>query len=286
MEKDKKASVLYKVGEHYESHYDDDDCTFLYYNAEDKCLQTDEWTTRFACDSYYSYQEKDIQTGIDDGTVVLSDLANAILAWLDKDEEMRRKAQYILEGDLRRDVRYNLPCEVKGGRKYKGSAVLIDVEYKPYSMGYGRTGYQHIARLLTPDNTIAYATDRYVRPTVTEDAIVSQMKANLYSMSKATKGFCNSFLQICGSGTEFRKYREFVYASLFPLWHEYDEKVNAALKADEEAKQNKHLQWLKERRVGLLGWCRTTFEGKSEDEIQCICDRIMKKKYGETLVTV
>lgn len=282
MEK-KDNETLYKIGEHYESHYDDDDSTFLCYDAETKSLCTREWTTRFACPSYYSYPKIDIEDGIRDGKVLVEDVANAMMDWLDDSKEISRRAKNIIDGDLRTEVRYNLPCTVKGGRKYKGDAILIDVERKEFGMGYGRTGAQYIARLLTPEGSIANATSCYVHVKLSEEEIMERMKGNLLAMDKIA--LCRSMFKVC-SNDEFRTFRKYVYDALFPICHDYDEAVDKALQADKEAKQNKHLQWLKERRVGLLGWCRTTFEGKSEDEIQCICDRIMKKKYGETCIAV
>lgn len=281
-----KSENLYHIGKHYESHYDDDDCDYLYYDAKSKSLCIREWTTRFACDSL-SYPTTPIQKGFDNGDVTYPDLAKAIVEWLTKETALRGKVKNILESCLLEHVRYNMPCVVKGGRKYHGEAILIDMERKPYSIGYGRTCYQHVARLLTPEGGIAYATDCYVHVKLTEDEIVEKLRENILRKAEYAKDFCEGLFAYCGrGGGSFYAYRNYVYCCLFPLCHEYDEKVDKAIEADQKARENKHMQWLKDKRTGLLDWCRTTFNGKSEDEIQTICDRIMKKKYGETCVAV
>lgn len=101
---------LYKVGEHYESHYDDDYCQMLYFDADNKKLVQKKWSTAYACPSYYSYPSKSAKQAVEDGTIDKDDLIVAILNVLDDEKSSQLYAQNVIEEYRKPGIRYELPA--------------------------------------------------------------------------------------------------------------------------------------------------------------------------------
>lgn len=114
-----KGQNLYIIVEREHNFYDDSDTNFLYYDADNDCLTTGQWTTRGYCgDCYYDYP-----------------------SIVDADERVKAKALAVMRKYAKSSVvpaslttewwksydieEYGIPCVVEGGRKYQGEGTLV-----------------------------------------------------------------------------------------------------------------------------------------------------------------
>jgi len=114
-----KGQNLYIIVEREHNYYDDSDTNFLYYDADNDCLKTGQWTTRGYCaDCYYDYPSI---------TTADESIKSKALA------AMRKFAKSCvvpvsLTTEWWKDLdieEYGIPCVVEGGRKYQGEGVLV-----------------------------------------------------------------------------------------------------------------------------------------------------------------
>lgn len=146
-----KGQNLYIIVEREHNYYDDSDTNFLYYDADNDCLKTGQWTTRGYCgDCYYEYPSI---TSADEITK-----AKALALMLQYAKSCVVPASLTTEWWKDLDIEeYGIPCVVKGGRKYQGEGVLVKC-YKNESY-YGTT---ESASIWTDDG-MKYVNPRFVK---------------------------------------------------------------------------------------------------------------------------
>ena len=156
-----------------------------------------------------------------------------------------------------------IKCEVSGGRKYQGKAILLNTHREEY----GYNSVYRFANVLTPEGKIERVTARWIHfdPSIIEETYKARR-------AKMTHEDCVKWF--VGEDSNYP-----TLANLFPLL-EGEELTNAQyiLKNLADERNRKHNDWVSKHRKGLLEWVRKTFEGKSDDELIRIFDRIANKK--------
>lgn len=133
---------VFYVGENYRGLYEDDYCTFTFYNNLTGELFYDEWTTAYACPPCDSYYEGiyTIKEGLELGLI---DMDKVFTLNKKRFETMiENNAKEIFSIDSIRNNCFYPRVKVNGGRKWKGEGYLIDMKTSIYHFGpsYGK-GY-------------------------------------------------------------------------------------------------------------------------------------------------
>lgn len=114
-----KGQNLYVIVEREHNYYDDSDTNFLYYDADEDCLKTGQWTTRGYCgDMYYDYP------CITAASEEVKAKALASLRTYAKSEVVPESLTEAWWKSLNIEE-YGIPCIVEGGRKYQGEGILV-----------------------------------------------------------------------------------------------------------------------------------------------------------------
>lgn len=239
-----KEQNLYIIVEREHNYYDDSDTNFLYYDADNDCLKTGQWTTRGYCgDCYYDYPSI---TNADENT------KERVLAVMRKyAKSCVVPASLTTEWWKDLDIEeYGIPCVVKGGRKYQGEGVLVKC-YKNESY-YGTTESSSV----WTDDGMKYVNPRFVR--VDAETVFAHIFELLESMTfDEMYTFINKWYDSRYKGPTLE-----ALSIVCPIVQ-----TNRPTLAD--------------RRKGLREWVAEKFSDKSEYEQERITHNIMIKKYGK-----
>lgn len=159
---------VFYVGENYRGLYNDDYCTFTFYNNLTGEFFYDEWTTAFACPSCDSYYEGicTIKEGLELGLIDMEKVFELNKKRFETMVENNVKTIFS-SGSLDNNCFYPR-IKVNGGRKWKGEGYLIDMVTNVYHFGptYGKsynTSSSTTARVLSlEDFQIHYCNADYL----------------------------------------------------------------------------------------------------------------------------
>jgi hypothetical protein len=158
------ADNLFYITKNYRGLYQDDDCTFTYWDNVNGKVVTDSWTTAAYCPNFNLYTHNIItfKSAVEQG------LVNMNLVYKYSIELLRSRAKYILSTIKTVDSKFHPIVKVSGGRKWKGTGFLVSVESNTYSYGptYGKGCNQTTtttAKILSiEDMQIHYVNNKYV----------------------------------------------------------------------------------------------------------------------------
>lgn len=158
------AENIFYLTKNYRGLYQDDYCTFTYWDNVNGEVITDSWTTAAYCPNFNLYTHNIItfKSALEQG------LVNMNLVYKYSIELLRSRAKYILSTIKTIDPKFHPIVKVSGGRKWKGTGFLVSVESNTYSYGpsYGK-GYNQTttttAKILSiEDMQIHYVNNKYV----------------------------------------------------------------------------------------------------------------------------
>ena len=159
---------VFYVGKNYRGLYQDDYCTFTFYNNLTGEFFYDEWTTAFACPSYSSYIEGiyTIEEGFELGLI---DMEKVFALNKKRFETMiENNAEKLFSSDSIDNNCFYPRVRVSKGRKWRGEGYLIDMKTNVYHFGptYGKgynTSSSTTARILSlEDFQIYYCNAEYI----------------------------------------------------------------------------------------------------------------------------
>ena len=162
---------IFFINKDYKGLYQDDYCTFFYWNNATGEIFTDEWTTAFAAPHYDMYTrnvftfKEGVELGLIDMTKVKAYNKNL---WLEKIKNVDFSDYWKVKKYMENNPVFAPMVKVERGRKWKGIGFLLEVTESVYSWGpsYGR-GYNCsssvTAKILsTEDFQIHYCNANYV----------------------------------------------------------------------------------------------------------------------------
>lgn len=144
---------IFMVAQNYRSYYDDDDCSFKYYNNVTGEFHSDAWTTRYACPPFKSFETTTLYEGIKKGLVDTKKLLEIL-----KTKQLKTVNQYFPAHDIKDGPTQGLRVKVTGGRKWRGLGYFVDT----YSVktGFGVSESYKIYDPMT--GRIEYVTPKFV----------------------------------------------------------------------------------------------------------------------------
>ena len=263
------AQNIYLFGENYRSHYDDDYCTFTYYNNVTGEYFNDEWATAFAAPGYDLYEwcysfESAVKAGFVNIPLYLDGIKKKISNWLENEK--------ITAAD-------GLRVNVSRGRKWKGTGYLINTYTTNYVFGptYGKgynTSTSRIARVYDPmTNTINEVTAGMLDYLDLEEINAEYQKwaKTILETPYPTDGTIN-WITIGNI-----KPQEFLANVWLPA-HTVDMSTAIDLRKVEE--ENKKNAAREKELPGLIEWVRSKGYKDTEEEILNEAIRIFNKNYA------
>lgn len=159
---------VFYVGENYRGLYQDDYCTFTFFNNLTGEFFYDEWTTAAACPACDSYYEGiyTVKEGLELGLINMEKVFE-----LNKkrfESMVERNAEKIFRSESLENNEFFPRVKVSKGRKWRGEGYLIDIETNVYTFGptYGKgynTSTSTTARILSlEDFQIHYCNADYL----------------------------------------------------------------------------------------------------------------------------
>lgn len=290
------------VGYSYHGRYEDDDCSFTYYNNVTGEFFHDAWTTRCACPPYSDFECQTLDKADELGLVDHEKLYNMRKNGLIKTFEDFKVTNWMIGDSYDQIAKMGLRVEVKGGRKWKGIGFLVGTFKTSYQWAakrwhsnndYGVTTTRH-AKIYDPlTNRVEVVTANQVK-LLDFDKIVEQYKADMIALVEAAtvenlkigknstsyspySGDSNrtSIELECGI-ISFMQYLE-SKANKINLENAYD--VIEEEKKAKEAKEAERFAAFKEKKMAqLIEWVKTNTD-KEGEEIQKLAEKIFHKKY-------
>lgn len=256
--KAKSEDNLYLIGLNYSSHYEDDDCSFSYLNAETGEVVHDTWTTRFACPCFSSYLRMTVPTAHEAGYISDEVYNNFVNARWEKYLEsvvhdLTNLSHYIPDFPVVNMIgrELNIPVVVDRGRKYRGTGTLLQlVPEQDGPWVYRNRGYHIVAKVLGEDNLIHFINPAYLDTTEATKAITCQLTSIL----------------------ETNPDDSIALTGVYPF-----NTVNTEDILDE--KQVKYNTFKESKMPGLIEWCREKAPEKTEEEIKEWAEHIFARKY-------
>lgn len=237
---------LLLVASQAHNYYDDSDENFLYFNPENGSLEFGQWTTRGYCgDNFY-----DRPSILDADEDTKAKAAVAIRRYL------KEKATPVSFTDLwwfSTEIElYGIDIVVNGGRKFKGSGVLLKAyESEDY---YGTN--KNVSILA--EGKIHYANPKFVR--FDQQLLLDRMYGYVDELD-----FTKTYLLLKQVfDNKYYNTTTEVLKGILPLAKVYVPEAPLAVK-----------------RESLRKWVSAHFEDYSDEEQERITHRIMLKKYGE-----
>ena len=288
---------VFFVSENYRGLYEDDYCTFTFYNNLTGELFYDEWTTAAACPSCDSYNEGiyNIVEGIELGLV---DMEKVFALNKKRFETMiENNAKEIFSTNSINNNRFYPRVRVSEGRKWKGEGYLIDTTTNVYHFGpsYGKgynTSTSTTARILSlEDFQIHYCNANYL------EFIDSE---NITKMYKEWAGNIVNRMFRSVDDTEYYFNRETLTWTLLPefenvfdisiekFFEQHDDMVNHISKlntiinnaydASEVERKAQYSQKLAEQLHNVIEWVKTNTNKTSEDDVLELALHILNKR--------
>lgn len=283
------------VGYNYHGRYEDDDCSFTYYNNVTGEFFHDEWTTRFACPNYANFECQTLKAADEKGYVDHEKLYNFKKSQLINYYANMKISDYAI-GEIYDEIaRLGLRIEVKGGRKWKGIGFLVGTFSTSYQWGtklwrsnndYGTSTTRH-AKVYDPlTNRIETVTANQVK-FLDLDKIIEKYKSDMIALIEATTV---DDLVIGNNGTSYSPYSGDSNTTPINIncnivtFKEYIKTKGNNLNLDnaydvvEEEKKVKLNAFKETKMPELIEWVKANTD-KEGDEIQKLAERIFNKKY-------
>lgn len=271
---------IFLISSDYHGLYQDDYCTFHYYNNVTGDEFMDEWSTAYAAPAYGRFENcltlKEAKE---------LDLINKEIALQKSKEKLTRLYTNITkEVTQSMAIKYHLEVKVTRGRKWKGTGIIKDVRRTMYQYARPsfRTNDPYWGKKVTDiaivydnnSNKIEEVNYAYCVPVKLEEMADSWRKEILGYINKATNENLDGLtIRI----PEYLKWEVFVarYANELPDDRLYTYPEQDARDAKEKA--------FKEKKIAeLTEWAKNYTDVKAE-EIPEFVERVYNKRYGKSL---
>lgn len=271
---------IFLISSDYHGLYQDDYCTFHYYNNVTGDEFMDEWSTAYAAPAYGRFENCLTLKEAEALNLINKDIA------LQKSKEKLTRLYTNITKEITQPmvIKYHLEVKVTRGRKWKGTGIIKDVRRTMYQYAKPsfRTNDPYWGKKVTDiaiiydnnSNKIEEVNYAYCVPVKLEEMIDSWRKEILGYINKATNENLEGLtIRI----PEYLKWEVFVarYANELPDDRFYIYPEQDARDAKEKA--------FKEKKIAeLTEWAKNYTDVKAE-EIPEFVERVYNKRYGESL---
>ena len=271
---------IFLVSSDYHGLYQDDYCTFHYYNNVTGDEFMDEWSTAYAAPAYGRFENcltlKEAQE---------LNLFNKDIALQKSKEKLTRLYTNITKKVTQQmTIKYHLEVKVTRGRKWKGTGIIKDVRRTMYQYAKPsfRTNDPYWGKKVTDiaiiydnnSNKIEEVNYAYCVPVKLEEMIDSWRKEILGYINKATNENLEGLtIRI----PEYLKWEVFVarYANELP-----DDRLY--IYPEQDARDAKEKAFKEKKIAELTEWAKNYTDVKTE-EIPEFVERVYNKRYGKSL---
>ena len=271
---------IFLISSDYHGLYQDDYCTFHYYNNVTGDEFMDEWSTAYAAPAYGRFENCLTLKEAEALNLINKDIA------LQKSKEKLTRLYTNITKEVTQQmaIKYHLEVKVTRGRKWKGTGIIKDVRRTMYQYARPsfRTNDPYWGKKVTDiaiiydnnSNKIEEVNYAYCVPVKLEEMIDSWRKEILGYINKATNENLEG-LTICIP--EYLKWEDFVarYANELP-----DDRLY--IYPEQDARDAKEKAFKEKKIAELTEWAKNYTDVKAE-EIPEFVERVYNKRYGKSL---
>ena len=271
---------IFLISSDYHGLYQDDYCTFHYYNNVTGDEFMDEWSTAYAAPAYGRFENCLTLKEAEALNLINKDIA------LQKSKEKltRLYTNITKEATQQMAIKYHLEVKVTRGRKWKGTGIIKDVRRTMYQYARPsfRTNDPYWGKKVTDiaiiydnnSNKIEEVNYAYCVPVKLEEMIDSWRKEILGYINKATNENLEGLtIRI----PEYLKWEVFVarYANELP-----DDRLY--IYPEQDARDAKEKAFKEKKIAELTEWAKNYTDVKAK-EIPEFVERVYNKRYGKSL---
>ena len=273
---------VFFVCKDYHGRYEDDDCTFTYWNELTKTFFTDYWTTAAACPTFGYYEE----------------MINFTTAWnaglINKEAYLAKVKEAVLEKientafSCKDPEDFSFRVEVTGGKKWRGTGYYVDAyetEYhfaqpmfrsryygSPSDFGVSKTKVAVIYDPVT--NTLNECNAQYIKY-LDIDEIMTSYKA--WAKEIVEKSTSDSVM-ISTDNLDIKEDYS-LETFLYKWFNEHKVDTSTASYPAQEARDKKKADFKEQKMKELIEWVRNNTDKEAED-IVGLAEHIFNKKYN------
>ena len=271
---------IFLISSDYHGLYQDDYCTFHYYNNVTGDEFMDEWSTAYAAPAYGRFENCLTLKEAKELDLINKDIA------LQKSKEKLTRLYTNITKEVTQPmaIKYHLEVKVTRGRKWKGTGIIKDVRRTMYQYAKPsfRTNDPYWGKKVTDiaiiydnnSNKIEEVNYEYCVPVKLEEMVDTWRKEILGYVEKATNENLDGLtIRI----PEYLKWEDFVarYANELP-----DDRLY--IYPEQEARDAKEKAFKEKKIAELTDWAKNYTDVKTE-EIPEFVERVYNKRYGKSL---
>ena len=271
---------IFLISSDYHGLYQDDYCTFHYYNNVTGDEFMDEWSTAYAAPAYGRFENCLTLKEAKELNLINKEIA------LQKSKEKLTRLYTNITKEVTQQmaIKYHLEVKVTRGRKWKGTGIIKDVRRTMYQYARPsfRTNDPYWGKKVTDiaivydnnSNKIEEVNYAYCVPVKLEEMVDSWRKEILGYINKATNENLDGLtIRI----PEYLKWEVFVarYANELP-----DDRLY--IYPEQDARDAKEKAFKEKKIAELTEWAKNYTDVKAE-EIPEFVERVYNKRYGKSL---
>lgn len=262
---------IFYVDRDYHGHYEDDDCTFTYWDNLNGKVINDYWGTHFAAPSFFLYEDNIIRFH----DAAEAGLINVELLRADKVKRMHELVDMTNISKVLDNILNIYPrVKVEEGRKFKGDGYFIEK-----IVNENHHGTRIFGKILsTEDFQIHYCNYRFVQFVDAEDILNAYKE---YAHARIEETLKNNPRTIC-NGTTYRMSEDGI-PSLEKFVMRYKNNVEGLVANAPDPEMHERNMKLAAKRAenfkGIIEWVKTNTDKTTDDEIMELALRILNKRY-------
>lgn len=266
---------IFMINSDYHGYYQDDYCTFTYYNNITGEIFKDEWTTAAACPAFGNYECKTFKDAFNEG-LVNKELLLEYFKKMNKTIINNSKPEFRSK-ELKQ---YHLRVSVSTGRKWKGIGYLVDCFDKSYQWGQ---------KLWRSDNDYGVSSTSYCKiydPLTNRIEVVTSGNISFLNSDLFIKEYKDEMLQKIDDATVDNITENFKlnYGLVsFVKWlAKYKNSINLSMAYDVEKEERllKEKEFKESKMPGIIEWVKNNTDKKTEEDIMALAEHIFNKKYS------
>lgn len=265
---------IFMLNESYHGLYQDDYCTFTYYNNITGEFFTDEWSTAWAAPHYSNFECKKFKEAFDEGLVNKDLLLNVL-----KKKMMKTQISDRLHSHLDMLSPLGLMVKVERGRKWKGIGYLIGLKKKSYQWG---------VKLWRSDNDYGTSTTTYGKIYDPKTNRIEYININNIDFIDE-KRFQKEFIELYNNTLNNCTIKDLDYCSI-KINHDYLSYVientkgvdySSAFDETEYEEKKKESEFKTKKMNDLIEWIKTNTDKTDEVEILKFAENLFNRNYGK-----
>ena len=269
------AENVFYMHKDYHSLYEDDYCTFYYWDNVNGKVITDYWTTSFSCPAFDSFVDNiftfddALHMGIVDINLLKKYNIENILNYVKSTRELK---------DVVSIIKDNTPLvRIEGGRKFKGVGYYVGKIETSKSRYYPATVEAKILSL--EDFQIHYCSPQYVQLIDTDTTVDNYIKWATDIINNVVKyNSYSTFFNMNGINWTVRdenfSFEAYVKSQVDP---NIKHLINSAYDPRMEELKKKHAEKISKKYADVLEWVKTKTDKKTEAEQIALAIRILNK---------